>query len=295
MSNCLISYCGRVTEKNYCPKHEKLPIRSQIVAPKDKVLLQVDLSQAEAWIVAFMANESKMKQALQFGDIHCLSAAMFAEGRLGDWKIYLTSTDKSAIPTDERYLAKRINHGGNYGMTYIKGAEVINKDSDKPPYVSVTNKQMKKKWDMWLSFYRLQAYWDNVDMMVKTDHFLITPYGRKRNCYGMNPKDYYAHIPQSTVADHCFGKVQKELGIEGGLYTIYDKICEPSKGEIKIINTSHDSGILELPQTLLSTVAPEAISYMRRPLVINGEQFTIPVDAEVGDRWGELEKYKVAA
>jgi hypothetical protein len=29
--------------------------------------------------------------------------------------------------------------------------------------------------------------------------------------------------------------------------------------------------------------------------VVNGEMFTIPVDLEIGERWGELEKIKLAA
>jgi len=28
-------------------------------------------------------------------------------------------------------------------------------------------------------------------------------------------------------------------------------------------------------------------------MIVNGEQFTIPVDCEVGERWGELEKVKL--
>lgn len=270
----------------------RVPIRSQIIAPKDKILLQVDLSQAEAWIVAYMANEKKMKQALNHGQIHCLTASMFAGG---DWKYYLDHTDKTGINPDKYYLSKRVNHGCNYGMTYLKGAQVINKDSDKPPYVTVSNKQTKLLWDMWIDFYNIKNYWADMDERVKHQHFLITPYGRKRNCYGNNPKDYYAHIPQSTVADHCFGKVQKELGIEGGLYTVFKEICAPSKGDIKIINTSHDSGILELPKDRLDDVSANVTRLMKRPLVINGEQFTIPVDVEIGERWGELEKYKLAA
>lgn len=292
MAKCFLSYCNNeVGEKsNFCPQHNKLAIRSQITAPPGKVLLQVDLSQAEAWVVAYMANEPKMKQALNHGEIHCLTSAMFA-GR--DWKKYLTSQDKKGEPEDQRYLAKRLNHGGNYGMTHLRMTQVINKDSDKPPYVTVSNKKSKELRDKWLDFFRIQAYWDEVESRVKTDHYLITPYGRKRNCYGSNPKDYYAHIPQSTIADHCFGKVQKELGIEGGLFQVFKNVCEPSRGEINIINTSHDSGILEVPNTIISEIAAKVINYMKRPLMINGETFTIPVDCEVGDRWGELEKYTV--
>jgi hypothetical protein len=57
-------------------------------------------------------------------------------------------------------------------------------------------------------------------------------------------------------------------------------------------NTAHDSVILEVPVEDVGSVVPEVIALLRRPLVIKGEEFTIPVDAEVGERWGELEEWK---
>lgn len=302
---CLLSYCDTLSlpDKNYCPKHEKLPIRSQIIAPKGKRLIQVDLSQAEAWIVAFLANEKKMKEALQYGDVHCLSAAMFGWAE-HPWEYYLRNKDKSSVPEDKRYLSKRINHGSNYRMGPFRLTEVINKDSDKAPYITVTNSETKKLQAAWLDFYNLKSWWTELEETLKSHHYLITPYGRKRNFYGAvgdgnkgleTYKEATAYIPQSTVADHCFGKVQKELGIEGGLYNVYKEICEPSNGEIKIINTSHDSGILEIPTGVCGEIAEKTVRLMKRPIVINGEEFTIPVDCEVGDRWGEMEKLKIAA
>jgi hypothetical protein len=37
------------------------------------------------------------------------------------------------------------------------------------------------------------------------------------------------------------------------------------------------------------------VSLLKRPLVIKGREFTIPVDCEMGERWGELTKVKIAA
>jgi hypothetical protein len=64
--------------------------------------------------------------------------------------------------------------------------------------------------------------------------------------------------------------------------------------DIKAINTSHDSVILETPESLVSEIAPQVVSCLLRPMVINGEEFTVPVDAEIGERWGELKELKVA-
>ena len=254
-----------------------------IVAPKDYYLLSVDLSQAEAWVVAFLANEYRMKQALMYGDIHSQTAR-------GLFDI----PENSPVPTDQRYLGKRFNHACNYRMGPDRAAQVINKDSDKPPYVMVTISQTRKLHAKWNAYYSLQGWWSDIERKLQIDRTLTTPYGRRRRFYrelGMELyKEATAFIPQSTIADHMFGKVQTELGVKGGLLGIYNNIIVPSKGEIRITNTSHDSAILEVPKPIINEITARCIQEIRRPLVINGETVTIPADAEIGERWGELEK-----
>ena len=46
--------------------------------------------------------------------------------------------------------------------------------------------------------------------------------------------------------------------------------------------------MLEVPRNRENEFAPIVRKLFERPLVVNGEQFTIPVDGEYGDRWGEL-------
>jgi hypothetical protein len=48
----------------------KLKIRSIIRAKPNHLLLAFDLSQAESWVVAYLANEPRMKKALMYGDIN---------------------------------------------------------------------------------------------------------------------------------------------------------------------------------------------------------------------------------
>ena len=84
------------------------------------------------------------------------------------------------------------------------------------------------------------------------------------------------------------GAVQPELGIEGGLLTIYRNIILPSKEEIRMIQTAHDSVVLECPRPLISEISEQTVSILKRPLVVGGETFTIPVDCDIyPERWGE--------
>lgn len=273
-------------------KPQKIAIRSQIIAPKGKLLLAVDLSQAETWIVAHLANEKTMKHELRFGDIHAATARAIYKLPPEAKKGYLMSDG-------QRYIGKKSNHANSYRQGYLMYVQSVNLESDKPPYIVLDNKEGKRHHDIWHETYNIKPWWLDLEESLKRDHYLVTPYRRKRNFYSPLGNELYkeatAYIPQSTIADHMFGKVQKELGIEGGLLTVLYKVVLPSKGEIRLINTSHDSAILEVPKESITDVAERTVKILHRPLVVNGEQFTIPVDAEHGERWGELEKMKVAA
>ena len=291
----------------------KVDYRSIFVAPKGKLLVATDLSQAESWIVAYLANEKNMKYALHHSDIHCQGggAIFFRTGCNHDW-VKATRTCKKCgaeLGKDQRYLGKRRNHASAYGMGPDKAMKVINADSDKPPYISITLQESKDHHEFWHSFYNVKDWWFEVKEKGRT---LTNCYGRQRTFYGQwveapvdQPSDLerkkIAYEPQSTVADHFSGKIHPELGIKGGLIEIYRTLIKPYFcGSIwcdhaechKIINMSHDSCILELPSTVAKDIGLQAEALLRRPIVIKDEQFTIPTDGLIGERWseGEMEK-----
>jgi len=273
-----------------------------IVAPPGKVLLMCDLSQAESWVVAYLANEPRMKHALQYGDIHTEtagSAIFFPYGcsHNCDKDLRTCSVCGNVVTTEMRYIGKRWNHASAYRMKPARAAQVVNKDSDQPPYVTITVAQSTEYSKAWHSYYNLKPWWGEIEYQLGVNRTMVTPYGRKRTFFGGWGDELFkeatAFVPQSTVADHFNGAVQPELGISGGLLSIYTNIVLPNP-EIKLINQSHDSCMLEVPQSSYVEVAQQMKSYLFRPIIINGETCSIPVDCEVGERWGELEKLKVA-
>src|SRR5258708_3830031 len=96
---------------------KQLKIRSMIVAPKGKLLVSIDLSQAETWVSAFLAKEPTMKNSLLTGDIHKDTAA------------YLDNCNPDSVTPTGRYTGKRCNHALTYRMSYIRLCQVINKES----------------------------------------------------------------------------------------------------------------------------------------------------------------------
>lgn len=263
----------------------KIPIRSMIRAAKDHLLLSVDLSQAESWVVAYSANEPTMKYELQFGDIHTKTAKTVLE--------LDNSITKETIKEEQRYTGKRCNHAFNYKMKPPRAAEVINKEGQ----IVVTVKQTTKYRKLYLELYQIEPWWLDIENQLKQYHMLTTVYGFERKFYDTSEegiKQAIAHIPQSTIADHTYGRVQPG-GKPGGLKMVNSEIIQKNH-ELKLIHTAHDSCMIEFPKTIDPyELYGEVRQYMKRPMVINGEEFTIPCDAKIGERWEEFTKLKEVA
>lgn len=262
----------------------KISIRSQFVAEKGQVLIACDLSQAESWVVSHLAEETKMIDALKFGDVHILTAT----------SIYGVAAE--LIQKNQRYIGKRGNHMLGYDATYLRFAQAINQDSDKPPFVTISNSESKKIVDGWHLTYPgvRNKFHRNLRDQLWKNRIVKTAYGRTRTFYGaLNDENYkmvYAHVPQSSIADHTNGIIHPLLGVEGGIKAIRKYITKPSNGEIQLLNQSHDSALLMCPKEIGKEILEKVHGYMQRPLIVNGEEFIIPADGEMGDRYGELEK-----
>lgn len=262
----------------------EISIRSMIVAPPNHVLLQFDLSQAETWVVAHLANEQNMKHFLLTSDIHTETASLIFKTPFGD------------VTKIQRFLGKKGNHQLSYRSSYYRLVQSINAESDKPPFITVSNKEGKFVYDGWHQIYNLKTWWTDIERQLSDNaRMLITPYRRKRTFFEQWGQELFkeatAYVPQSTVADHLNGAIQPELSIPGGLLEVYKRFARTKA--VTIINQSHDSFVCEVPKDSVRSIALEIYSLVRRPLIISGEEFTIPVDCEVGERFGELEKMKM--
>lgn len=260
------------------------------MASKDHLLVNFDLAQAESWIVAYLANEQTIKHVLQTGDFHRETGQRALNKYTDEEWLLLDDSVRKVL----RYTGKRYNHASAYRMGAFRAAEVINKDSDKPPYVTVSVAESKEYYQAWHSYYNIKPWWNAIEYELNQTRTLKTPYGRIRyffNSWGDELfKEATAFVPQSTVADHMNGAVQDELGVEGGVLWVYRKFMKP--GFIKIVNQSHDSILCEIHKKDVLDLCPQIQKELLRPIVMNGEEFTIPVDCEIGERWGELKEQK---
>lgn len=260
----------------------KLPLRSYLVAAPGKELLAFDLSAAEAWVVAYLANCEAMKNTLiNKGDLHKLTAKSIFENE--------------DISKEQRYIGKKLNHSCNYGTGPFKIQESINAEG----IISVTVAECKVFHAKWKALYwEIPSWWMKVQQQLEVNRTLTTPYGRSNTFLGFWGDDLfkegYAYVPQSTVADHMLGMKQPD-GPAGGIREIYKRLVKGNEQSISIVNTAHDSVVLECDKTIADEIIQQVVSLLYRPITLyeTDEVFTIPVDAERGERYGELEKVQI--
>lgn len=273
---------------------KEILIRSQIRAGKGNVLIQCDLSGAEAWVVAYLADDPNMKYELANGDLHSFTAChLFDIPFKKDDPMYAsdgkTKVRYAGVTKEKRYPGKRTNHSSNY----MQGAGGLMVAINTERIITISLPEAKRYQDVWQSiFYNVPLWWGKVKQKIWDTSTLETVYGFKRTFYGSKDDALFrvaiAFEPQSTVGDHCLGAIQPGINEAGGLLEFHKR--HKKHGDINIINTSHDSGVVECPAPVAKEIGLELSSLMRRPLMINGEVFTIPVDTEVGERYGELER-----
>ncbi len=263
---------------------KKVSIRSQFVASPGCVLIQWDLSKAESWVVAWLADDYNMKQSLLHGDIHTDTAANA-----------LFQVPKEQITKVMRYTGKRWNHASAYRMGYKKAMAVVNGESDKPPYLVVSLQESKTFSLRWHGYYPnvKSIWWREIEEKAAKNRTIVNTYGVVHMFFERWGEELFRQMtawePQSTIAVHMNGMVHPELGIKGGVVEVHKQF----KDALLIVNQSHDSIIADVPKANVDDVLIPVSNLLRRPLIVNGEEFTIPVDAEMGERWGELESVDV--
>jgi hypothetical protein len=280
-----------------------MKVRSMFIAPKGYNLIAMDLAQAESWVVAFLANEPTMKDALlNRRDIHSLTASVFAYPNSRCQHEWLKQPDDSrvcsicscVIDYSTRYIGKKNNHANSYRQSPNQLVLSVNAESDEPPYITITLAQAKEYNKRWHELYFcIKGWWSKIESDLNSyNRTLTTPYGRKRTFYALwGPelfKEATAYIPQSTVGDHALGATHPDLGITGGILGISRLPIVSSY--CRLIQSAHDSILIECPIGMEKEVIPQIHQQFQRPLIVNDEMFTIPVDVEYGERWGELEK-----
>jgi DNA polymerase-1 len=174
-------------------------IRKMFIADEGFVIVETDMSQAEARIVALLANDTKLLDMFRRKlDIHTITTS------------WIFGIDLKSVTKELRFIGKTTRHAGNYGMKKHRLMQIVNTDSKKF-HIDVAISE----WRAGTILDKFHAFSPNIrgvfheevkKALIDNNRVLVSPYGRYRQFFDRWGEDLwkegFAHIPQSTVPDH---------------------------------------------------------------------------------------------
>lgn len=240
-------------------------IRSMFIADPGMVLVNADLSQAEARIVAYQAREERMISVFQRGeDIHKFNAAI----------IY--NCNPSQVTPTQRQAAKNRVHGANYRIGALKASKLA----------GTTEEKAREDLNKYKSYFpMLEIWWKEVEAQIGSTRIMTNYFGRKRMFFDRwgheLVNEAIAYYPQSTVGDL----------LNYGIINSYKNL--PQDWEYLVQN--HDSILAQVPEDTDPVHIHKFFKhYFEIPLEIHGRQCVIPIDIKIGLNWGELKELKLS-
>jgi uracil-DNA glycosylase family 4 len=244
-----------------------------------------DLSQAEARVVAYLANIEKWKEDFEkarlTGTFDChrsLAADM--------WKMPYDEVPKEDSIDGEptlRYKAKRCRHGLNYRMEAGKLAETA----------SLSLRDAHIAYDLYHQINpELRIWWKALEHEARTTKQLWSPMGRRWIIM--------QRIDETTLESIVAFKPQSTVG---------DKVCQVwyrSENDerwpdgCRIALNIHDALICHGPVDKIKTCLSIMKEHAESPILINGEELIIPADLKMSipdelglHRWSTLKKVEL--
>lgn len=256
-------------------------LRSMFVAEPGYVLLEVDLSQAEARIVALLGKSQETLDLFNSGaDIHKLTST---------WVFAMPETH---ITKELRFVGKTTRHAGNYDMQKKRLMNLVNTKAKKfnidisiSEYRAGLILERFHKFSPWI---KEVFHEEVVDALANNNRILINPYGRRRQFMGDWDstlwREAYAQIPQSTVADHmkrAMLRVKKRLG-----------------KHFRCAVEAHDAFVVKVPERHVDEFATIFAQELEVPIDFSNcslprGQLIIPCDAQVGYNYKDLKPLEI--
>ncbi len=261
---------------------------------KRKLLLEADLSQAEAIAVAAYCGDPGMKQlfgpCFQSGkdlekiDCH-LDRALMLLNVLGERYTYDTFLsmyqDNHPRAKQMRQAAKAVGvHATNYD---IGSRTVITSLRHHGVYLT-TKQEVRLREDTHNRFPGIRLYQSGVQQLLRNGRTLKTGKGMKRYFYSkLDANTFrraYAFLPQCTVAEIT----------NDGIIAMEKQIRELDGF---VLLQVHDSVLVEVPERNVQEAHDIIVTAMTQPLEIypffgESDVMTIPVAVKFGTHWEEL-------
>jgi DNA polymerase-1 len=242
-----------------------------LIADPGCVLYNIDLSQAENRIVAYVAPEPNMIAAFESGvDIHKQTAGLLFGKKPEDISDEEGSSSIGGGLFSERFWGKKSNHSLNYDLGYRAFSLVCEIQESEAKYI------VERYHSVYPGVRQYHAW---IRAQLNKDRTITNCLGRRRlftNRWGDELfKEAYAFIPQSTVAD---------IINERGLAYVMNN---PLFWGVEILNQVHDSLVVQISYELVpvqhhAECLQLLVNSLQQPISFKGRTWSIPADTHVG-------------
>ena len=220
------------------------------------MFIEVDMSQAEARVVAYLAEETRLIELFNGGgDVYKQVAA------------WIFNKDVDDVSGDERSMAKKLVHASNYGI----GARAFAYHS------GVRESEARLLLGKYFTaFPHIKTWQLTIQARLGKSRVMTTALGRKRTFFGRWGeqlfREAYAFEPQSVVAD--------VLGAAMIRFDGADKLWKYAEFMLQVhdsflVQTDDDSAGIEIVKGMIRS----AFDY---PIYIKGRRLVIPIEIKVG-------------
>ncbi len=250
-------------------------IRGIFVADEGRVLVGADLVQAEAMVVAWLAQEAGEMGAFLAGeDIHWVNAKDIFGLEPG-----LARDPNDPDHTRMREIGKTAKHAGNYGMGPRKLSALLR---DSGHVVSYAYAQelldvIRRKRP------GIEAWKREVEKVMNSSRTLVTPWGRRRTFLGRPGPDLHrkmlAQVPQSTIGELLCMAIRD----------IYQHV-EVEQGLVEVLLNIHDEVIVQTPKGQEQEAIKQMHPWLLRPMTIHGKDLTVPVKFSIGTSLASMQE-----
>jgi len=255
-------------------------VRECFIPAAGRVFLYADLSQAEARVVACLAEDDYLLEAWQDPnwDAHRWTASKIFKKPLAE------------ITPQERFLGKRSRHALNYGLGVNKFWRYVNADADLTS-VAITLKEAKVICEGYHALHpNLDGvWWNRVQAKLEREEPMVNCFGRVCQFYPRRDP-FTDQIDQESLRAAIAWEPQSTIShlAKLGLLQLYNS--EKSNGH-QVLFEGHDSILLEVDQHRTRSAIRLAKKALEREIVVNGRKLTIPSEIFIGRRsWQELER-----
>lgn len=255
-------------------------IRSMFIPDEGHVFLEADQSQAEARVVALLADDDETLELFNTTDIHKLTASR------------IFGCDVSAITKELRFVGKTVRHAGNYGMGKRRLMQIVNTDAKRFNIdISISEWKAGKILDAFHEFApRIRGvFHQEIEKALRDNNrVLINPFGRRRQFLGRWDdellREAFSTIPQGTVGDQT-----KRAGV--ALRKRYPNV--------RLVVEAHDALVALPPEKLIHEYAIAMKEEFERPIdfslcSIPRGKLIIPAEVQIARKnYKAFEKYEV--